>query len=375
MKKILILYASYGTGHIQVSNALKSTFEKTADVEVLLVDLFAEAHPLINAITKFIYLQSYSLLSSFYGWSYYSTQEMRHDRMTAHWFNSFGLHKLREIIDRERPDVVINTFPMLVMPEFRRKTGKIIPTYSVLTDFALHQRWVHPEIDRYFVATEELREQLVGKGVSASRIVVSGIPLREEFEQQMDTAPLYERYGLPQEKRIALVVAGALGVTKGLEDVCERFAEGENWEVVLVCGKNAQVKERMTEHFAQRSNVHVFGYVQQIHELMRIAACMVTKAGGITLSEAIALNVPLLIFRPVPGQERDNAQFLVEQGAALVLQNEEDLAQISQILTAEELLSNMRKRLQMLQQPHASETIVQDVLQAGEVMGVYATST
>jgi processive 1,2-diacylglycerol beta-glucosyltransferase len=374
MKKILILYASYGTGHIQVSNALKASFEKQGNVDVLLVDLFAEAHPLINAITKFLYIQSFSVLSSVYGWSYYSTQEMQHDRVTSHWFNAFGLSKLREIIERERPDVVINTFPMLVMPEFRRQTGMIIPTYSVLTDFALHQRWVHPDIDRYYVATEDLREQLLVKGVAAEQVVVSGIPLREEFEQQGAGGDVHERFGL-SGSRMALVMAGALGVTKGLSDVCEKFAQGENWEVVLVCGKNEGVRERMAQHFAEKGNVHVFGYVQEIHELMRLADCMVTKPGGITLSEAIALNVPLLIYRPVPGQERENANYLVAQGAAMLLQNDEDLKQIQQILTAEDRLFQMRERLRELRQPHAAETITQDVLRAMEVKEVYAHST
>lgn len=360
---VLILSAGYGDGHVQVSRALQKKFFDQGVQNVRITDLFHEAHPLFNAITRYLYIKSFTVAPSLYGWCYYRTQQMRHDTVLSKWFNSFGLGKLREIIKAAKPDIVINTFPMLVMPVFREITGTIIPTFTVITDFVLHQRWIHSEIDKYYVATEDLKKKMVEMGVPPERIQVSGIPLRDAFEKPLNTVSVQQKYALDPSKKTVLVMAGAYGVLQNLKEVCRTLLSHDHLQILLVCGKNDKLKQEMDNCFARDSNVHVFGFVENVHELMGIASCIVTKAGGITLSEALHCNLPTLLFQPAPGQEKENADYLAEKGAAIITHRSDELAeQIQQLLSDEQRLFAMREIIGSLRQPDASGTVVYDVL-------------
>jgi processive 1,2-diacylglycerol beta-glucosyltransferase len=129
--KILIFYASYGDGHVQVSKALQQCFFDKGLHHVPLIDLYASAHPVMNTVTRFAYLVSSSFFPKLYGWSYYFTQNMWHNRIPVKWINSFGTAALRKVIKLERPDAVIITFPMPVMPELCKQTGLHIPIFTV----------------------------------------------------------------------------------------------------------------------------------------------------------------------------------------------------------------------------------------------------
>lgn len=361
--KILILYASYGDGHVQVSKALQQCFLENGNHHVLLIDLFARAHPVMNAVTRFAYLKSCTFSPRLYGWSYYLTQNKRYNQTPAKWLNSFGIGALKEIIRVEKPDTVITTFPMLAMPELRKQTGLHIPIFTVLTDFVLHDRWIHPEIDKYFVANEELKTNIINKGIPAERIKVSGIPLRKAFRQPYNKNRIFQSCGLAPSEKIVLIMAGAYGVLQNLKEICQALLHLEGIQILLVCGKNEALKERIEANFAQKPKIHIFGFIEHIQELMAISSCIVTKAGGITLSEALALHLPMVVFRPLPGQEKDNALFLEKKGAALIAyQLEELVKQVKQILDDRQLVCRMKEAIHALQKKDASETVVIEII-------------
>lgn len=361
---VLILYARYGAGHIQVAEALKQAFLQQDISRIVLVDLFHEAHPLLDAATQFIYRKSFTWFPAMYGWTYYRTQHMDHDRPLAKHFNSYGLQTLRNIIKAVQPDLVINTFPMLVMPEWRRQSGQRIPTYAVLTDFVLHNRWIHPEIDRYYVATEDLAKQLVEHGVRREQVVVSGIPIRASFLVAPDAAlekqSLVRQYNLSPHRQKVLLVAGGYGVPWHWVDFIQLFHQS-GWEVLVVCGHNESLQKDLLARTSTLSNVQIFGYVEQMEELMKCADLLITKAGGITLSEAMSLALPTLILSPVPGQELDNARYLEAKGAACVVWSKQDILQIQQLITQPATLHMMRQRSQQIGQKRSAERIVADI--------------
>jgi len=361
--KILILYASYGDGHVQVSKALQQCFLEKGLHHVPLIDLYASAHPLMDAVTRFAYLISCSFFPKLYGWSYYLTQDMLHNRSPVKLLNTFGIGALKEIIQVERPDAVINTFPMLVMPELRKQTGIHIPIITVLTDFVLHDRWLHQDIDQYFVANEELKTAIINKGIPAERIKVSGIPIRKAFLQTYNKDQIFLHYGLNPSKKIILIMAGAYGVMQSLKKICRALLHIEDIQILLVCGKNKSLKESIEASFAHKSNIHIFGFIEQVQELMAISSCLVTKAGGITLSEALSLQLPVIVYRPLPGQEKDNAYFLAKKGAAMIAYQIEELVKnVEQILLNRHHVLQMNQAIHALQKNNASETIVNDIL-------------
>jgi len=359
--KIIILYSSYGYGHFQVSKALQHCLIEKGRHHVKMIDLYAVAHPTINAGIRFVYLKICSLIPQLYGWSYYLTQNMQHDQIWVKWLNHFGISNLKKIILAEKPNAVIITFPIMAMPELRKQTGLNIPIYAVLTDHVIHERWIHPEIDKYFVANEELKVAIINKGIPDERIVVSGIPLRMAFRQTYDKKQLLQRYGLDPAKKIVLILAGAYGVLRNSKKICQELLQIENIEVILVCGKNKSLIESMETGFPHEPRLHVLGFVEQIHELMAISSCIVTKAGGITLSEALALNLPFIVFRPLPGQEKDNALFLAKKGTVLIAYQTRKLSEaVQQVLNNS--LGQMEQAIYELQKKNATETVVDDVL-------------
>jgi processive 1,2-diacylglycerol beta-glucosyltransferase len=361
--KVLILYASYGDGHIQVSNALKEQLESVPGCQAVLVDLFAEAYPLLNALTKYIYIKSYTMFPKLYGWSYYSTRHMKTDTPFSRWFNGWGKSKLKEIIRREQPDAVVNTFPMLVMPELRKKSGFSIPTYNVITDFVLHRRWIHPLVDKYYVATDDLMQQVVNEGIPEQRVAATGIPLKKQFSVAERTPSLFQKYRLDPQKRTVLLMAGSYGVLQGLKDVCGALAAFSNIQMLVVCGKNRALYETMQESLGNHPSITIFGFVQEMHELMAVADAIVTKPGGITLTESIQSLLPIVLFRPVPGQERDNAEYLVAKGAAFIAEDAETLTAIlRELLENEPKRSAARESVAALRKQHSTQAIVQDML-------------
>jgi len=359
-RKVLILYASYGDGHIQVSRSLAERFRERAGFETTETDLFAEAYPRLNELAKLLYIKSYTWFPNLYGFSYYATRNMGHDSLVSRWFQAWGMRKLREVLRRERPLAVVNTFPIQAMPELKRRTGEPIPVFNVLTDYALHRRWVHPYVDRYYVATEDLRDEMVRAGVPPERIEVTGIPLRGGFVRLPRTDALYAKYGISPAKRTVLLTAGSYGVLQGLRNLCRSLAALGNVQLLVVCGRNEKLLASMRE--LESPDIRVFGFMNAMHELMSLADVMITKPGGITLTEAIQCELPLVLLRPVPGQERDNALYLASRGAALVAYDDnEALAAVTALLDPRGGGGRAVRAMARLKREYSAERIVRDI--------------
>ncbi|RDW16958.1 diglucosyl diacylglycerol synthase [Oceanobacillus arenosus] len=359
--KILILTGSYGNGHLKVSKTLQDTFMNNGCNEVIESDLFLEAHPLLTKATKFLYIKSFTYGQKLYGSFYYAGNKDKNS-LPLDFMNYYGRKTLANLVKDFNPDIIINTFPMVVVPEFLKKSGSPIPMVNVLTDFGLHNNWIHEEITRYFVASEDLKAAMVDKGISPDKIKVSGIPIEPSFEQQSDRAALIRSYGLNPEKPITLLASGAYGVLKNMVDIVNNLLHIDDNQVIVVCGHNKKLKMNLTNKFEENKNVQILGYTNKMDELMKIATVMITKPGGITLSEALAVQVPLILYRSVPGQERENAIFFEQKGASLNVSNPDKLIEvITNVITDEELQQKMKHQMKFLYHANASEVIYENV--------------
>lgn len=366
--KALILYASYGDGHVQVSRALREALHER-DIDSVLVDLMALSHPLIDAFCRRFYVSSYSLFPHIYGWLYRATDRLRPGHPFLQGINSLGRTALASILREEEPDLVLNTFPMPALPA-ARKDGTPIPTCTVLTDFTAHARWLHADVNAYYVATGDLARELADRGIAPERVKVSGIPTKARFRRPVGCDRIHARFGLTPGKRTLLVMAGPCGVLKGLEQIRETLLCLPDLQAVFVCGNNRYLRAKLEHTFRHSSNIRVFGYVEDISMLMSISFGLVTKPGGVTLSEALTANLPPILYRPVPGQERANAGYLAAKGAALIAGSGSELSScILRLLRDETLQRHMRDSMARLRQPRSAETIADDIadhLHSGE---------
>lgn len=361
--KVLIMYASYGEGHYQASKALEASFHRSGITDVELLDLMAEAHPLLNEMTKFVYMQSFKTMPLLYGWVYNATKDLQPDTSLLSVLNSLGMRKLEQAISSIEPDLIIHTFPQLAMPKLLKKTGLKLPLINIVTDFDLHGRWVHPGVDRYYVATEELMQDLVRRGIPAERVLVSGIPLKPDFGRSPNMAT-EQLCRLDPSRRTILIMAGAFGVMQGIRDICETLLAKDNYQVIAVCGRNKELHRKLDQELGQHPHFYLFGYISEIAQLMQLSHCIVTKPGGITLSEALVSRLPIFVYRPVPGQELNNALYLESKGIAHIANDPGTLIrQIDGLLLNEERLAHVCGEIDLVRRPEAAKTIVSDIIE------------
>lgn len=362
--KVLILTAKYGNGHVQVAKTLENQCKKLGFEKVIVCNLYSESFPVFSEITQYLYLKSFSIGKQFYRLFYYGVDKIYNKRIMNLYFK-MGHKRLHQIVTTEQPDMIINTFPMIVVPEYRRKTGTVIPTFNVLTDFCLHRIWVHENIDKYYVATNHVKEKLVQLGIHPSTVKVTGIPIRSQFEDEPNKSEIYNKYNLNPNKKTLLIMAGAHGVLKNVKELCQSFiSKNEFMQTVVVCGNNTLLKESL-EPLASSNpeQFKVLSYVENVDELYRISSCMITKPGGITLTEATAIGVPVILFKPVPGQEKENAHFFEDNNAAIIVNQIEDIAEeVHKLLSDEKRLEQMKVNMKKLHVPKSADLIVEDMI-------------
>lgn len=354
--KVVILTAGYGEGHNQVSQALQECLERLEPLQVRVVDLFQETYPGLNAFVKFLYRNSRS--SSFmgidyYGWSYHLTNALPESSRLVQWIYSFGSGGLKKLLDRERPDLVIYTFPYAAA--YPASTKERPRTATVVTDFAVHKRWLYAKPDWFFVATPAVKETLMQHAVSENRIRVTGIPLRRRFA---------ETKAFVEEKQSVLLMAGGCGTPRMIRRMIrELLLRLPDVRLDVVCGRDHMLKKRLAGEWKDESRVIVHGFTEEMPRLMREAGCIVTKAGGVTLSEAIHAKVPIFILNPSPGQEKENARYLKTAGAAVVASNVMELAdEIERLFASPDRLRFIKERIAELRREAPADEVVRHLL-------------
>lgn len=361
--------ANYGNGHMQVAKTLYDECKSQGFEHVVVSNLYQESNPIVSEVTQYLYLKSFSIGKQFYRLFYYGVDKI-YNKRKFNIYLKMGNKRLDELIQLHNPDIIIITFPMIVVPEYRNKTGKVIPTFNVMTDFCLHKIWVHENIDRYYVATDYVKQKLVEIGTHPSDVKVTGIPIRPQFEADVPKSIIYKKYGLSSDKKVLLIMAGAHGVLKNVKELCEALLLDSEVQIVVVCGKNAALKQSLSDlEQAHPDQLKALGYVEQIDELFRVTDCMITKPGGITLTEATAIGVPVILYKPVPGQEKENALFFEDYGAAIVINRHEDILEsVTDLLQDEEKLEAMKQNIKKLHLKQSSQTILEDIVEQSDLI-------
>lgn len=360
-KRILILTCSHGSGHQMVAASLKDGFESMGHT-VSVQDLFNETNPALNRFIEKSYLLSYSIGSSFYQRMYYDLEESAHGKFIYSLWHLTD-KTLLGMIEKFKPDCIINTYPYTISSIMKEKYYPEIPVFTVVTDFCIPKAWMHKDTERFYVACENVESILLADGFSPSQVLKTGIPIRETFYHKENRPRLMKKYGLDPSKTTLIIFAGTYGVLKNIKEVCARTDSLKNLQTVVICGKNRSLQRELDLEYYK--NTKIFGYVTDMHEFYSIGDLMVTKPGGITLSEVIEKKIPVILYNPAPGQEGENAQWFKQQGAAVVTNTTSEL-----ILAIEALKDNQIKRFSMknilgnMQYGHATTLITKDILES-----------
>ncbi len=376
--RVLVLSASYGAGHNQAARAIQQAIaDKAPSTEVRIVDFFQFVSQPLNRLVQNVYVQSVRHLPLGYGMFYKTTSAISADSWWQRQLNGLGRQRLLDYLKVFRPDLIICTFPTPagVLSEMRIEGSVDVPVFVVITDFTVHSQWLHPNIDRFFVAADEVAEGLQDRGIDRTDITVSGIPVGSEFSRRLGRREAREMLGLRTDLPMVLVMAGAFNMLSGVGDVVQILAEIEiPHQSVIIAGRDERLASKLRDLTgAAKHPVEVKGFVNNVHTMMSAADFLVTKAGGITISEALSCDLPLIIYRAIPGQEESNTAFLARSGAALPTRNYAELeSAVRRLLSDRDGLAEMRAAARDLARPDAAAIIADNALESRE--SVHRTS-
>jgi processive 1,2-diacylglycerol beta-glucosyltransferase len=359
-----ILSCNYGGGHNRVAEAIAEEWQAQTGGRVEVVDYFSRfVHPLFDAATKFSYVQSVRHAPVLYGLFYRLTGDVRPDSLVQRTINRMGMERLARYLEEERPDVVcaVHCTPAGTMSDLHAAGRTRVPCLTVVTDYVTHSQWTHPHVDRYCVPNALVRDGLIRRGIAPDRIVASGLPIVRKFQSALDRGVLMARMGLAPGVPAILVMAGAYAMMGGVLDVVQVLEQlPHRLQAIVVCGYDRRLEHRVRARAVRaRHPFHVLGFAGNVEELMTVSDLLITKAGGITVSEALVKRLPMLIYRPIPGQEEGNTRFLLDQGAAVVARTPAELhATLDDLLVHPDRLATLRQASAGLARPEASRVVV-----------------
>ena len=265
-----------------------------------------------------------------------------------------------------RPDAVITVHatPAAAMAALATDGRRLPPHTTVVTDFVAHSQWMPSPVDRYCVAAEEMRNEFVARGIAPERVVVTGVPVRADFARAVDAAAARRALGLSPHLPTIVAMAGTQGSLGRLRDVTRALLTMERpMQAVVVAGRDERLRASLAR-LAGRSPVRVVGFVEDVPTLLAAADLLVTKAGGMTLAEASAAEVPLLLYGSLPGQERGNERFASRAGIALVARSRGALRRLLDRAVGDpDTVERLHGSLRRLRRPDAAEHIVDLVVE------------
>jgi len=369
--RIAILHATAGSGHKRAAESLAAAISaQRPDALVREVDTLVFA----SRFYRGTYATSYNVMAArapaLWAALYHSSATPQVHRSTAPVrlaMDRLNLRRLVQVLEREHPDAVVCThfLPVEVLSP-RRGSGRLrVPLYCVITDFTAHPFWAFPHVDRYFVASDEVAGELSAHGVERDRIEVSGIPVDLRFSTPIGRDEARVRARLDPDRPAVLVMGGGAGVGP-LAELAARVADlAVRPQVVVVCGTNTRLRREVEAlPAAADGRVRALGFTREVDVLLEACDLVVSKAGGLTCSEALIKRAPLVIFRPTPGQEVRNSEYLERGHAAVLADSIADVeAGVTRWLSDPAALAAARAACGKLARPRAAEAIAARVLE------------
>jgi processive 1,2-diacylglycerol beta-glucosyltransferase len=370
-KRILLLSVSAGSGHLRAAEALRAQAGLEEEpVSARHLDAMQFVSTAFRKVYTDFYIKLVDRHPALWGYLYQLTNDAQPDgslQKIRRAIERMSTHSLRREIAAWQPDAIICThfLPAELLARLRSNGSVTCPVWIQVTDFDLHRMWVHEHITGYFVATDEVAFRLAALGIDRARIHVTGIPVMPTFRQPGTRAACAARFGLDPQRRTILLMGGGAGLGK-LDAIALRLlALPYDFQLIVLAGKNLpalQALQALVIRYPQR--LLALGYTDQVDQLMACADLAITKPGGLTTSECLAMGLPMIVNTPIPGQEERNADFLLEQGVALKAIDAVTLDyRIGTLMTHPDKLADMATKARALGRPDAARTVLHTVLE------------
>src|SRR2546425_219822 len=360
--RALVLTLSFGSGHLRAAQAIADELSHQApNSHVVLIDALAECQSFFRACYEWPYWLMLRYAPSL--WDRLSTARVsqKHESTAPTWAFRLGCPKVFSTIRSFEPDVIVavEVAACEMAAIARRLSLTQAPILSVITDYESEPIWVQPEVDLFTVPDESVRAELIAWGAPANRISISGIPVDRAFNTSHDLKAVRLRYGINNNAPVVLLMGGGMGPTR-MHQVSAQLCESNTpMQIVAIAGKDRRTQRRLERVKAKPPvSLRVVGWTDEVAALMQVATLLVTKPGGLTISEAALSSLPVVFFDPIPGAEFVNAKRMVDAGAALIAQGPVETARVVvSLLQNEESTAAMAMRSNKMARPIARKEI------------------
>ena len=412
--RVLILSATTGGGHMRAANALKEYIKKQDNSAIVKIsDTIEYVSPFLNKAVTGGYVYMVRNTPKMYGSIYKNADKSSTPiNKTVELTTTSLRNKLLPLVYDFHPDIIVTTHPFAAEIVTALKQNNIInlPIIDIVTDFAIHQAYISDGVDAYIVSSREMVDQVVERGVNRVHVYPYGIPIMQSFYEEIDREKAFASEGLDPSLPTILIMAGSFGVTDVLKIYHKIVKSPENFQIIVITGKNEKLYETFDDYLRkitinntiielrkavkaenaaksaaksaknpknlmkspakQKSQrtvsknlkpskpTELLYYTNNVDKYMRMADLIVTKPGGLTVSEAIAVGLPMAIFKAIPGQEEQNADFLVSKNMAVMLEKKDSCtAVITDLLRNPEKLQNMKKSINSFSKGNSAANI------------------
>ncbi|HXY00107.1 MAG TPA: glycosyltransferase [Candidatus Limnocylindrales bacterium] len=370
--RVLILSASSGAGHVRAAQALEQAFRAGGGCHVEQIDALDYVSKLFQRLYDDAYISLVRRAPDLMGLLYdRMDQPWRHPRRRLA-LDRLNTRPMIRMLKRVQPDLCIAThfLPAEILAWLIAKKKLRARNAIVVTDYDVHAMWLCRTVDRYYVALPESAEYLSGIGVPREKLRVTGIPIDPLFETPVNRSDARRKLGLVPNAPVLLIAAGGYGLGPVEQLVRDLLALKRPLQIVAIAGKAEKLKKRLDElaKIADKSadgqnRLSVVGFTKEMDQYMAAADVLIGKAGGLTTSEALARQLPMVLIEPIPGQEERNADHLLEAGAAIRCNNLPAAAwKIAALLDHTEKLQAMSVAAKAMARPAAARIIVEDAL-------------
>lgn len=358
VKKALILTISTGQGHNQAAESVADSF-KDNGYEVIKHDFLKNNSKFLNDII----VKGYELMASkfpkIYG-AFYKLTDTKIINVILNFPFYFSRRKGFKLIKEVKPDVIIATHALStrIVAELKKK-GLNIPYILIVTDFKAHYTYISTYVDAYITGSEYTKKSLIERNINSEKIYTLGIPINKRFYTEItNVSDLKDKTHFN-----LLLMSGSLGLNQISSVLKELLKNPNKLRITVVCGKNQKLKDTLTqycnENLFQNKKLHILGFTKDVSYLMDYCDVVISKPGGLTVTESIVKNIPLIIPFAIPGQENENTEFLIKGNYSILVNNLNEINNnINELINNPKLLSDRKKRLKSLASTYSLEKIV-----------------
>lgn len=367
-KKILILHGQPGMGHLITAKALMEVFlKKYPEIEIKSINTFDFLYGTLRHGYPCIYNHVVANAPSFFR-IFYNSYNNKLIQKILEIVTLFFFKKSQFVsfIKDFSPDFILatNPLPLQLASLIKEKNMVDILSGNVCTDFGFHSAWYCPDVNYYFIANEEIKKSLLDHKVNLDKIKITGIPVRQIFNQPLDRQKILKGLNLNSSQPVALIIGGQLKYKELLRVIFGIKEKNNLVQFIVIAGRDKKLQKKLeNSELKKNASVRVFGLVNDLERFMTIGDLALSKAGGSTTAECLVKSLPMIVYKTIPGQEEDNVNYLIDNNAGIKVENIKDIIDtVVELFSQPEKLIKMKENCLKIQKPNASEDIVDFVV-------------